>query len=374
MVTRAPAEVGCRLSEVDTPALLLDLSAFERNLRRMAEHLRGTGIHLRPHAKTHKSARIAALQVANGAIGVSCQKVSEAECMVRGGMRDILITNQIVGAQKLSRLCALALQARITVCVDDAHNVRDLGLAAAACAATLGVLVEIDVGANRCGVPPDAAALDLARTVAATPGLRFEGLQAYHGPAQHTREYGARKAQIEAVVSRVRQLRDLIQDSGMACPVISGGGTGAFALEAASGVYTELQAGSYIFMDADYARNELPPPELRLEFEHSLFVRTTIMSRPAAGRAVVDAGLKAIGVDAGMPLVHEVPGAHYIRASDEHGVLRLDEAAQSLRLGDCLQLVAGNCDPTVNLHDWYVALRDQRVEALWPVDARGPGY
>ena len=374
MSSRAPADVGCRLDEVDTPALLLDLSAFERNLRRMADGLGDTGIQLRPHAKTHKSARIAGMQVENGAIGVCCQKVSEAEFMVHGGIRDVLITNQIVGAQKLSRLAALALQAHIAVCVDDAQNVRDLGLAASTRGATLGVLVEIDVGANRCGVAPNTAAVDLAHIVAATPGLSFKGLQAYHGPAQHTRDYHARAAQIGTAISRARQVRDLIQASGMACPVISGGGTGTYSLEASSGVYTELQAGSYIFMDAVYAQNQWPQSKLSARFEHSLFVRTTVMSRPVAGRAVVDAGLKAIGVDAGMPVVHGVPGAHYIRASDEHGVVALVGTAQSLRLGDCVQLVPGNCDPTVNLYDWYVVFRDERVEALWPVDARGPGY
>lgn len=368
-----PAELGMRLQEVDTPALIVDLDALERNLERMAQFCRQARIALRPHAKTHKSAAIALKQLALGAAGVCCQKVSEAEAMVAGGVRDVLVSNQIVGGRKIERLAALAAQARIGVCVDDAGNVAELGKAARRHGSTLDVLVEINVGANRCGVAPGAPALELALRVAEAPSLRFTGLQAYHGPAQHARDYEERRRIVDSAILQCRQTRDLLHHYGLQCPVISGAGTGTYALEAASGVYTELQAGSYIFMDADYARIRCADGSAFAAFEHGLFVWTTVMSRTGEHTAVVDAGLKAVGVDAGMPVVQGVD-AEYMRASDEHGTLRLRSAAPPVRLADKLRLIPSNCDPTVNLHDWYVGVRGDRVEALWRVDARGPGY
>jgi 3-hydroxy-D-aspartate aldolase len=374
MTTRAPADIGMPLTDVDTPALLIDVNAFELNLRRMGDAVRQIGSTLRPHAKTHKSPLIAYKQIALGAVGVCCQKVSEAEAMAHGGIRDILISNQIVGRAKIARLAALAREVRLSVCVDDADNVRALSMAACDHGATIDVLVEIDVGANRCGVSPGTAALDLARIAASAPGLVFAGLQAYHGPAQHTRDYGARRAQIVAAIRHTEQTRDLLRSHGLECRVVSGAGTGTYLIEASSKMYTELQAGSYIFMDADYARNRAADGSSFREFEHSLFVWSTIMSQPTVGRAVVDAGLKALSVDAGLPDVSGVDGARYVRASDEHGILNLEGPAQSLRLGKQLKLIPANCDPTVNLHDWYVAVRDERVVGLWPISARGPGY
>jgi D-serine deaminase-like pyridoxal phosphate-dependent protein len=341
---------------------------------RMAGFARRSGVALRAHAKTHKSAIIGLKQVALGASGVCCQKISEAEAMVAGGITDILVSNQIVGRQKLDRLARLAGRARIGVCVDDAENVAHLGEAAARHNVSIEVLVEINVGANRCGVTPGAPAVELARLVARSPGLRFAGLQAYHGPAQHLREHEQRRAAIDNAIRLCRQTRDLLLESGMACPVISGAGTGTYAFEAASGVYNELQAGTYAFMDADYARLRCDDGRPFTEFEHSLFVWTTVMSRATAEIAVVDAGLKAIGVDAGLPVVVDLEGAEYVRASDEHGTLNVRACRRSLRLGDKLKLIPGNCDPTVNLHDWFVVTRDDRVEALWPVCARGPGH
>ena len=367
MTTRPPADVGMSIAEIDTPALVVDLDAYERNLDRMAASLAGTPVRLRGHAKTHKCPVVALHQIARGAVGCCCQKVSEAEAMVYGGVRSVLVTNEVVGAQKITRLVGLARQAEVGVCVDDAGNVRDLDEAARAFGVRLPVLVEIDVGATRCGVAPGEAALDLARLVASRRGLRFAGLQAYQGRAQHINEESKRRATIEAAIAEVRRTADLLKLNGLSCEVVSGAGTGTYRWEAASGVYTEVQAGSYCFMDVEYGLVEGFPRE----FEQALFVLATVMSRTVPERAVVDAGLKAFSVDKGMPRVRGLDDVDLQRASDEHGVLRLGDTGRGLRLGDRVWLIPGHCDPTINLHDWYVAVRGDRVEALWPITARG---
>ncbi|MDH4189012.1 MAG: DSD1 family PLP-dependent enzyme [Betaproteobacteria bacterium] len=364
-----PASPGLTLAEVDTPALIIDLDAFERNLRRLADAVAGSGVRVRAHAKTHKCAEIARRQVAAGAIGVCCQKVAEAEAMVEGGIADVLISNEIVGAKKLARLAALARHARIGVCVDDARNLLDLREAAARAGVTLDVYVEIDVGARRCGVAPGEAALALAREAARGANLRFAGLQAYHGPAQHLRGNDERRAEIERAAAAVRQTRSLIEASGIACETVTGAGSGSFMFEVGSGAWDEIQPGSYIFMDADYARNEWSAPLPR--FEHALFVLAGVMSRPGPDRAVLDAGLKASSVDAGLPTLWQRPGIACVRLSDEHAVLEISRGAAPPALGEKILLVPGHCDPTVNLHDYYVCMRGGLVEALWPIEARG---
>ena len=375
MTTRPPAEIGMSLDEVDTPALIVDLDAFERNLRRLAERVKGAGVRLRPHAKTHKCPVIALKQIELGAVGVCVQKVSEAEAMVYGGVRDVLITNEVVGRQKLRHLMALAHTAQVGVCVDDPAQIADLDAAAAeAGVASLPVHVEINMGGNRCGVEPGQPALDLARHIADSRHLRFAGLQAYHGSAQHLRGWEERRQAIAQAVEKAGQTRDLLARHGIACDNITGAGTGTFEFEAASGVYTELQCGSYIFMDADYGRNLDRDGAPIRAFEPSLFVWATVMSRPTEERAIVDAGLKALAFDSGPPNVWDVPAAVYERASDEHGRLVISGATNRLRLGDKIKLVPGHCDPTVNLYDWYVGVRGDRVEAIWPIVARGAVY
>jgi len=370
-VQQPPAESGMTIEQVDTPALLVDLDAFERNLERMAQWVERAGVRLRAHAKTHKCAAIALRQMALGAVGVCCQKVSEAEALVDGGVPDVLVSNQVVGARKLERLAALAARARVGVCVDNASNVEELSRVMFDAHTQLGVLVEVDVGAGRCGVDPGEPALALARLVAASPGLRFDGLQAYHGSAQHIRSYDERRAAIEAAIARTRETVDLLAANGLGCHTVGGAGTGSFHFESASGVYNELQCGSYAFMDADYARNQDQRGEPSSEFEHSLFVLATVMSVAKPGFAVVDAGLKSIAVDAGLPTVHEPAGAEYARPSDEHGRIGRGTSNVALELGDRVRLIPGHCDPTVNLHDWYVAVRGGVVEEVWRVDARG---
>jgi 3-hydroxy-D-aspartate aldolase len=368
-----PAAVGMNIAQADTPALLLDLDAFERNLARLTESLRGTSVRVRPHAKSHKCPEIALRQIARGAVGVCCQKVSEAEALVHGGVSDVLVANEVVGTQKLSRLAELARQARMSVCVDDAGNLADLAQAVRAAGVTLDVLVEVNVGANRCGVEPGEPVLGLAQLIAQSPGLRFAGVHAYHGAAQHLRTPQQRLEAIAQAVSKVRATLQLLESNGLSAEIVTGAGTGTYMLEAASGVYNEIQPGSYVFMDADYGRNLGEDGKPVREFEHSLFILATVMSHTVATRAVVDAGLKAHSVDSGMPLVADVNGAAYTKASDEHGVIEL-AGPGTLKLGQKVRLVPGHCDPTVNLYDWLVCYRGERVEAIWPVSARGAFY
>jgi len=321
-----PAQVGDRLDDVDTPALVVDLDAFEANMAAMSEAVRGKDVRVRPHAKSHKCPEIAKRQIARGAIGICCQKVGEAEAFVAAGITDVLVTNEIVGGQKLARLAALARSAAIGVLVDDSSNVLALANAAARAGSTVEVLVEVDVGAHRCGVAPGAPALELAHAVASHAGLRFGGLHAYQGAAQHLRRPAERRAAIARAVEWVRDTKVLVERAGIPCPTVTGAGTGTFLLECNSGVYTEIQPGSYIFMDADYGRNELDSGAPM--FAQSLYVWTTVMSAPAADRAVVDAGLKAYSVDSGLPLVADRPELECTKASDEHGVLQVPPGAE----------------------------------------------
>jgi D-serine deaminase-like pyridoxal phosphate-dependent protein len=364
MTVRAPASVGQKLEEVDTPALVLDLDAFERNLHTLRDAVKGKPVRIRPHAKTSKCPDVAKRQIALGAVGVCCQKVSEAEAMVEGGIGDVLVSNEVVGAQKLARLAALAKKARIGICVDSAEGLAQLK----ASGADVDVYVEIEVGMKRCGVPPGKPAVDLARAIIAS-NLRFSGLQAYHGRAQHLRTMEERHAVIAAAAEAVRTTKDLLKKSGIACPTVTGAGSGTFMFEVQSGAWDEIQPGSYAFMDADYARNEWAAPLPR--FEHALFVLTTVMSRPSPTLAVVDAGLKASSVDSGLPGLWQRPGLAYTHASDEHGWV---EGVEVPQLGEKLLLVPGHCDPTINLYDWYVCVRNGIVEALWPITARGAIY
>ena len=375
MTTRLapPARQGMTLAEVDTPALLLDLDAFERNLDQLDKSLAGIRIRVRPHAKSHKCPEIALRQMARGAIGVCCQKVSEAEAMVEGGVMNVLVSNEVVGATKLARLAGLARRARVSVCVDNEQNIADLDAAARTAGAKIDVLVEVNVGANRCGVEPGQPAVDLARRVATMKHLRFAGLHAYQGAAQHARTPVERKAAVTKAVQYVRDTIEALLPHGLKPEIVTGAGTGTYLLEALSGVYNEIQPGSYIFMDADYNRNLGDDGRPMQNFEQSLYVWATVMSHANAGRAVVDAGLKALSVDSGMPLVADLPGVEFLKASDEHGVLKLPQGSK-LAVGDKIRLVPGHCDPTVNLYDWIVGVRGGKVECLWPVTARGAFY
>ena len=369
-----PAEIGMALEDVDTPALLLDLDAFEFNIQLMAGFAKKFGINHRPHAKTHKSPVVAQKQIAAGAVGQCCQKVAEAEILVAGGVSNVLVSNQIVGRRKLDRLAGLARNANISVCVDDQDNINHINAAAKRFNAKIDVLVEIDIGAGRCGVVPGKAAVELAQIIAKNSNLTFGGLQAYQGRAQHIRGFGERKIAIEKAGKLVQETIHLLSEAGLECRLVTGAGTGTFQFEADSGIWNELQAGSYCFMDADYGLNLNETGEFINTFRNSLFIWSTIMSHPTKDRAVVDAGHKATSIESGLPLVADLKDVKYVSASDEHGSLALGRDAIDLKIGQKIRLIPGHCDPTVNLHDWYIGIRNGMVEAIWPVEARGAAF
>jgi D-serine deaminase-like pyridoxal phosphate-dependent protein len=378
------AKPGDHISTIDTPALVLDLDAMERNVARMAAFARAAGVRLRPHAKMHKSAEIARWQVAAGAVGVCVQKTSEAEALAAGGVDDLYLTNEVVAPGKLARVATLARTlaargGRLAIAVDGSIGVERLAEAVRAARVQIDVFVEIDVGQARCGVPPadrdPTAAVELARTVATSPGLRLAGLQAYNGKAQHVRSVEARRAMVEKTIAAARTTRDALLAAGLPCPLVTGAGTGTYAVEGASGVYGELQPGSYLVMDRDYGENEIDPAQPK--FEHALFVMSQVMSL-GRDRAVIDAGHKSHAVDSGLPRVHDPSGRRtftFENGGDEHGILRPFTDGVLPAIGELIWLVPGHCDPTVNLHDRYVAIRgglvDGRVERLIRVDARG---
>jgi D-serine deaminase-like pyridoxal phosphate-dependent protein len=287
-----------------------------------------------------------------------------------------LVSNEVVGEPKLERLAALAKRARIGVCVDQPESIALLAKMAQSAGSRIDVLVEIDVGARRCGVEPGSAARALAAEIAQCGNLRFAGLQAYHGAAQHLRTPQERRAAIDTAQAAVRVTLDHLMSAGLSCETIGGAGTGTFLLEGGSGVWNELQPGSYVFMDSDYARNTPEEGANAPMFEHALFVLATVMSATSPKRAVIDAGHKALSNDSGFPAMWQRPDLSYHRPSDEHGVLAYTEGAQRLAWGEKVLLVPGHCDPTVNLYDWYVGVRafstpDAHVETLWPITARG---
>ena len=366
--------IGQAVSAIDTPALVIDLDAMERNLASMAAFARQHRVKLRPHAKMHKSATLAKRQMAAGAVGVCVQKTAEAEALAAGGVNNIYISNEVIAPAKLQRVAALAQQlaarnGQLAIAVDSVEGIHRLVAASEGMALGLiHVLVEIDVGQGRCGLAPGPAAVPLVEVIAQHPQLTFSGLQAYHGRAQHFRTLAERRAAIEQVVQDVRRTVAALQAAGHAVPLVTGAGSGTFLLEAASGVYGELQAGSYLFMDRDYASNE--PDPAQPQFEHALFVKSQVISA-CVSHAVVDAGHKSHAIDSGLPAVHGLP-LTYANGGDEHGILH---GAALPALGDTVWLIPGHCDPTVNLHDHLIGVRGGlqhgTVEQIIRVDARG---
>ncbi|HVE88440.1 MAG TPA: DSD1 family PLP-dependent enzyme [Burkholderiaceae bacterium] len=369
-----PARAGDALMEVDTPALILDLNRFEGNLARLMSAVQGRGVRVRPHAKSHKCVEIARRQIVAGAIGICCQKTSEAEPFLAGGIADVLISNEVVGERKTRRLAQLAAGypgAKVGVCVDDLQAVNELTRACEQARAKLDVYIELDVGHDRAGVTDAAAVVALGHAVDSHPSLSLRGLHAYFGNAQHRRSVAERREAIAAATASAQAARSALLAVGLRCDVITGAGTGTFMLEAGSGVYNEIQPGSYVMMDADYAKNEHEASWPA--FEQSLMVLTTVMSRRNDGqsdRATLDAGLKSFSTDSG-PALPAFAGWQVRAVSDEHTVLERNGVGPDLLLGDKVPLIPGHIDPTVNLHDWIVAARNNRVEAVWPIDARG---
>ncbi|MEQ9487748.1 MAG: DSD1 family PLP-dependent enzyme [Alphaproteobacteria bacterium] len=371
-----PARPGMDEAEIQTPCLVVDLDAFERNVARMRDHIETMGVRHRAHGKMHKSSAVARYQIDRGnASGICCQKVSEAEAFARGGVTDILISNQIRDPAKIDRLARLPkLGARILCCIDDIDNVAELSNAVTRHGTEIECLVEIDCGAGRCGVTSTDAAVEIAKAIDAAPGLKFGGLQAYQGNMQHLRSHAERKAAFDTVTAIVKDALAGLNDAGLPCETVTGGGTGSYRLEGESGIFNELQCGSYAFMDADYGRvKDINDTRLDAsEWENALFVLTSIMSHAKPHQAVCDAGLKVLSFDSGLPVVYGRDDVEYTVCSDEHGVIENPKGV--LKVNDRLKLVPGHCDPTCNLHDWYVGVRNGKVEKLWPIDARGRAY
>jgi len=371
-----PAAIGMDESEIQTPCLVLDLDALERNISKMGESARQMGVRHRVHGKMHKSVDVALLQERlGGSCGVCCQKVSEAEVFVRGGIKDVLVSNQVRDPAKIDRLARLPLLgARAICCVDDIDNVDDLSAAAVRHGTRIECLVEIDCGAGRCGVTTTDAVLEIALAIDAAQGLEFSGLQAYQGAMQHLDDFNERKNKIDIAVAMVTDAVEALKEKGLTCIIVGGGGTGSYYFEGNSGVFNELQCGSYAFMDADYGRilDENGQRIDQGEWENALFILTSVMSHVKADKAICDAGLKAQSVDSGLPFIFGRSDVEYVKCSDEHGVIA--DPAGVLAVNEKLRLVPGHCDPTCNVHDWYVGVRNGKVETLWPVSARGRAY
>ena len=382
--------IGQLVGAIDTPALVIDLDAMERNLHTMAAFAKNHQVRLRPHAKMHKSAELAKLQIAAGAVGVCVQKTSEAEIMVAGGVYDVLISNEVISPLKLARVAALTRAVaphggKIGICVDSLTGIVRLAACmnearqASGVATAIDVFIEINVGHNRCGVQPGAPAVLLALEIRKHPALNFAGLQAYHGKAQHLRSPLERRAAVAHAVKAVVLTRTMMEADGVKVGLVTGAGTGTALLEAESHVYGELQAGSYLFMDADYAANQREAGQPK--FEHALFVKTQVISTHNGLNpyAVCDAGHKSHAIDSGLPTVHAFSSRsklEYTNGGDEHGVLT--PVAGSTRLpglGSLLWPVPGHCDPTVNLHDVMIGVRGGLlkgvVERIIKVDGRG---
>lgn len=371
-----PAVPGMDEATIQTPCLILDLDALERNIKKMGDYAKSKGMRHRVHGKMHKSVDVAKLQIEmGGACGVCCQKVSEAEVFARGGIKDVLVSNQVRDPAKIDRLARIPkLGARAICCVDDVANVADLSAAAQKHGTEIECLVEIDCGAGRCGVTTTPAVVEIAKAIDAAPGLKFSGIQAYQGAMQHMDSYEDRKAKLDIAVAMVKDAVDTLKADGLECDIVGGGGTGSYYFESTSGVYNELQCGSYAFMDADYGRI-LDKDGKRIdqgEWENALFILTSVMSHAKADKAIVDAGLKAQSVDSGLPFIFGRDDVEYVKCSDEHGVVADPDGV--LKVNDKLRLVPGHCDPTCNVHDWYVGVRGGQAETLWPVSARGKAY
>lgn len=370
MVQNPPAKIGMTLAEIDTPALIVDLDIYERNLDQMASLMEQNGKKLRPHAKMHKAPAVALDQMKRGAVGVCCQKISEAEIMVEGGVSDVLITNEIVSRNKLARVAKLALKAQVGICVDSESATLALNEECARENVNLRVLVEIDVGGHRCGVTTTREAVSLAQIITSASHLHFGGLQAYHGSAQHKRTVTERQEAVDGAANIIDATCEALKLAGFDCEVVTGGGTGTFMQDINHSQWTEHQCGSYAFMDADYGKNELENDKFGTGFEHSFFIKTQVMSNSQSDMVVCDAGLKAVASDSGNPIISGHEHLTYRMTSDEHGCINLTEE-DNIELGDHLMLIPGHCDPNVNLYDWIVGIRDGIVEKIWPVSARG---
>jgi D-serine deaminase-like pyridoxal phosphate-dependent protein len=355
--------------DIPTPALLLDLDAFEDNIQKMASHLKSRHKAFRPHGKTHKCPEIARALIGAGAVGICAARLSEAEVFADHGIRGLLVTTAVIGREKIARAVALARKAPDTMfVVDDETNVREIDDAAAG-GAPIGVFIDLYFG--RTGVEPGEPALRLAKLIDSMPNLTLEGLQSYDGQAAHTTPFTAREARTNGNMAKAAETRKMIEAAGIECPIVTGGSTGTYRFDAENPGMTELQPGSFIFMDIDYGRIGGHDSEQYRDFRNALTVITTVVSTPP-GLAIVDGGYKAFSTDRPFtPQPIDLPGVEYGWAGDEHGRLDLSNSSRALKVGDRIAFIPPHCDPTVNLYDQIYGLRGDRVEAVWPIAARG---
>jgi D-serine deaminase-like pyridoxal phosphate-dependent protein len=362
------------LTRITTPALVLRLDLFERNLARMGEFLRGSGLKIRPHSKTHKCSEIAKRQIAAGALGTCCATLREAEAMVAAGIAGVLITSPVVGAAKVERLARLNMAADgLMVVADNPENVRELAHTVRAGGGELTVLVDVDVGMQRTGVATIAAAVELAKQIDTSDGIRFGGIQGYSGMVQHIEDYDDRAATYGVHLDRFAATAAALTEAELAPAIVTGGGTGTIAIDAARGVINEHQAGSYIFMDVEYNLIEIVEDRGAPPFATALTMRNTVVSANAEGFVTIDGGFKCFATDGPFPeLCDGAPeGAKYSYFGDEHGRIEFANDGETLPVGSQVELVTPHCDPTVNLHDYIHAVRGDVIENIWRIDARG---
>lgn len=351
-----------KISGLSTPALVLDKNILQANIEAMHKIIDGTTLKLRPHYKSHKCAALAKLQMANGAIGMTCAKLSEAEDLCDIGIEDILIANQVVDPARIRKLADLARNCRLTVCVDNKENISALALAAKNSGSTIHCLIEFDIGMERCGVITNEDVLALTQHICAYDSLVFDGLQAYAGHISHIEDLDTRKQMTAENYNKLKALIAYLNDNGIAVKTVSGGSTGTSQIKAMEGLYTELQAGSYLFMDATYRNLNLP-------FQNSLFVLTTVVSQ-RNGLTVVDAGVKTCGVDQGMPAPRD-GAAEEIVASEEH--FQLHHYNAKTAVGEKMYLIPAHCCSTINLHDKIYLVDGDNVVDRILITAKGIG-
>jgi len=358
-------QIGATIQQLDTPALLLDLDAFERNVQRMAAFFADKPTMLRPHAKTHKCPHVALRQLKAGAIGITCAKVSEAEVMAQAGVKDILIANQVIGPIKIARLTDLAGRCDLMVAVDDAGNVQALSEACSSRGVGLRVLVEVDVGMGRCGVPPGKAVQELAKVVARAPNLRFAGLLAYEGHLVSIVDPDEKAQRVNETFAPLLDTYHQLERIGLPVEIVSAGGTGTYDITGTCRPITEIEAGSYVFMDSSYR-------QVRPEFETALTVLATIISKPAQQCVIVDAGKKSLTTEFGLPEVYDAEGLQLRSLSEEHGALAVTgSGGKQCRPGDKIRILPSHCCTTVNLYDALHVFQNDIVVDIWPIAARG---
>ncbi|HZO71264.1 MAG TPA: DSD1 family PLP-dependent enzyme [Ktedonobacteraceae bacterium] len=360
-------QVGEPLTALDTPSMIVDLNLMEANIARLKERLRQSKVNIRPHLKTVKSPDLARILIAAGAIGGCVAKVSEAEVMAQTGIEDLLITSEIVGKPKLARLVELARHhPKVKTVVDSEVGARALNQAMQEAQLHINVLIELNVGQNRCGIQPGEPALKLAKLIATElPHLHLVGVQGYEGHLQHLHDQAEREQSCRACMKLLTDTANLLRDAGMPIETVTTGGTGTIEVCAHYEGVTEVQPGSFIFMDTDY-RNAIGS-----DYANALTILSTVISRPAPQRAVVDAGFKSLSTDSGMPEAEGLPAVKYRPGGDEHGILSWEDNTINLAIGDRIKLIPSHIDTTINLHDYYYAYRDGRIEAIWPVATRG---